>query len=230
MWKLLIAIALALPILADDRPKQELSATHTERFNVSAAGAIRLENSFGEVDIEGWDHPEVELTVVRASEHVDDAKQRARDQRRLDSVQITAKQNGNDVIISTAYPARNAFLYPLSRRSDIEIGYRIKAPRASRLILDHNRGGVYVYDIAGDIHATVINGQITLTLRAGGQYAIDAQCAMGDVYSDFEGREQRRQLLGQEFSSRPAPPATNLYLRVRLGDILIQKLHGPPAD
>ena len=94
-----------------------------------------IENSFGEVDIDGWDRPEVEVTVVRSTEHLYDAKQRTEAQRRLDSVQVTAKQNGNDVVISTAYPPRNGFLHPLSRRSDIEIS--LPHPGAARLETDH---------------------------------------------------------------------------------------------
>ena len=53
---------------------------------------------------------------------------------------------------------------------------------------------------------------------------------LGDVYSDFEGRDQRRHVLGEDFSRAGTAPATNLYLRVRVGDIVILKLHGPPAD
>jgi hypothetical protein len=231
MRKLLVtAIALALALLADDRSKETLGSTHTERFKVAAAGTIRLENSFGEVDIDGWDRPEVEVTVIRSSERLSDSKTRAERQRRLDSVQISLKQDGNDVVISTAYPPRNGFTHPFSRRSDIEISYRIKAPRASKLIVDHNRGGVNVADISGDIRATVINGQITLTVAPSGQYAIDAQCKIGAIYSDFEGRDQSRRFLGERFDSPGTAPATNLYLRVRLGDIIIQKLHGPPTD
>ena len=230
MLKLVIAIVLSLPLLANDRSKEALSTTRTERFNVAAAGAIRLENSFGEVDIDGWDRPEVELTVVRSSERLYDPNGRAEAQRRLDSVQITAKQNGNDVVISTAYPPRNRFVHPLSRRSDIEIRYRIRAPRASKLIIGHNRGGMNVSDISGDIHAMVINGQITLMLAPDGQYAIDARCALGRVYSDFEGRDQSRWVLGEEFDLQSTAPATNLYLRVRVGDIIILKQHGPKTD
>src|SRR5579862_1019369 len=230
MQKLLtLSIVLALPLIADDRSKETLSTTHTDRFNIPAAGSIRLENSFGEVDIEGWDRPAVEVTVVRSSEHLYDAKERAEAQRRLDSVQITAKQNGNDVVISTAYPPLNGFVHPLSRRSDIDVSYRIQAPRSSNLIIDHNNGGVYVSDITADIHATVINGQITLTLAAG-QYAIDARCALGHVYSDFEGRDQSRWVLGDEFDLQSTARAANLYLRVRVGDIIILKRNGPPTD
>jgi hypothetical protein len=225
----LIAIVLSLSLRADDRSKEILGVTHTERFHVPTSGAVRLENSFGEVDIDGWDRPEVEVTITRSTERLVNSKQRADAQRRLDSVQVSAKQDGNDVVISAVYPSRNPFLHPLSRRSDIEIRYSIKAPRDSKLIVDHKSGGLNVSGITGDIHAMVMNGQITVTLD-GGQYAIDAQSTIGDVYSDFEGRELRRQVVGQEFSRPNAPPATNLYLRVRLGDIIIQKIHGPPSD
>jgi hypothetical protein len=227
---LVIPIMLAVPLLAGDLSKETLSAAHTERFNVPVAGTIRLENSFGQVDIDGWDRPEVELTVIRSSERLYSANERAEAQRRMDRVQVAAKQEGNDVVISTAYPPRNGFMHPLSRRSDIQIAYRMKAPRGSKVIVDHNSGGVNVFDINGDIHATVINGQITLGLEADRPYAIDAQSKIGGVYSDFEGRDRPRHVLGEEFGSQSAASAANLYLRVRIGDIIITKLHGPPPD
>ena len=116
-----------------------------------------------------------------------------------------------------------------SRHGGIEINYRVKAPRASKLIIDHNSGGVNISDISGDIDATVINGQITVSL-APGQYAIDSQCKVGDVYSDFEGHYYRRHLLGKGFVHQSPTPATNLHLRARYGDIMILKLHIPPTD
>jgi hypothetical protein len=226
---LVIAILLALPLLADDLNKETLSTTHTDTFNVPTAGAIKIKNSFGEVDIDGWDRHEVEVTVVRSSQHFYDSAERGEAQRSLEGAQIKAEQDGNDVVISTAYIPWNG-PHGLSRRSEIGISYHIKAPRASKLIVDHNSGGVNISNISGDIHAAVINGQITLSLAAAGQYAIDSQAKIGDVYSDFEGHYQRRHLLGKEFVRQSPAPAANLYLRVRYGDIMILKLHGPPVD
>lgn len=226
---LTITTLAAFPLLAADRSRETIDATHTDRFHVSAAGEIRLENSFGEVDIDGWDRPEVEVEVFRSTQKFYDRKNQTDAHRRLESVQVSAKQNGNDVVISTAYPPRNTFLHPLGRRSDIDIKYRIRAPRASKITVHDNRGGVNVYDISGDIHATVINGQITLTLSPTGQYAIDAQSKLGTVDSDFEGRDHHR-LLGEDVTLPGKPPAANLYLRVRAGDIVILKLNGPPAE
>jgi hypothetical protein len=225
----MIATVAVLPLLAADRFKETIDATHTDRFSVSAAGTIRLENSFGEVDIDGWDRPEVEVEVLRSTEKFRDQKDKTEAQRRLDRVQVTATQSGNDVTISTAYPPLGAFRHPLSRRSDIEIKYRIHAPRASKLMVNDNRGGVNVYDITGDIRATVINGQVTLTLAASGPYAIDARTKLGAVDSEFEGHD-RHHLLGEDFSVQAKQPAANLYLRVRVGDIVILKLNGPPAE
>jgi hypothetical protein len=218
MWKQgLIAIGMALPLLAGDRGTDQ-----TTRFKVAEAGAIRLENSVGEVDIDGWDRPEVEVTVVR--EHSYGATQQ-----RLDTVQFTTKQEGNDVVISTVYPPRGGFLHVLSRRSDVGIRYSIHAPRASKLMIEHHSGGVNVADLRGDIHALVVNGQITLTLPEA-QYAIDAKCRIGSVYSDFEGHDRRSHVLGKEFDRQSPAPATNLYLRVRVGDIVILKMTGPPTE
>jgi hypothetical protein len=117
-------------------------------------------------------------------------------------------------------------VHPLSQHSDIEISYRIKAPRASKLFIDHNSGGVDIYGITGDIHTTVGNGQITLAIPASGDYQIDARCVLGGVYSDFEGRERRSNFRGNRFSRQGAAPAANLYLRVRVGDIVIGQING----
>lgn len=224
---LAFAILLALPLLADDLNKETLNATHTDLFNVSTGGAIKIKNSAGEVDIEGWDRPEVEVTVVRSSEHLYSAADRAEGQRSLEGAQIKAVQDGNDVVISTAYiPWQGA--HGLSKRSEVLISYRIKAPRSSKLIIDHNRGGVNISDMSGDIHATVVNGSITLSLAAAGHYAIDSRAAIGDVYSDFDGQYHRRHLLGKEFGYQSPAPAANLFLRVRYGDIMVMKMHGPP--
>lgn len=222
-----IWIVLALPLAAGNRTKATLSRTQTQRFHVTAPGAIRLQNSFGELDIEGWDRPEVEVTAVRTTERLYAENQRGRPQRRLDQVQIISKQNANDVAITTVYPRRNRFVHPLSQHSDIEISYRIKAPRASKLFIHHNSGGVDIYDITGDIHATVGNGQITLAMPPGIDDHINARCRLGKIYADFEGRERRVYFLGQGFVRQGAAPAANLYLRVHVGDIVIGQINGP---
>jgi hypothetical protein len=214
-------IGLALPLIAGDSSRH--TVTNTERISAPTPATIRFEKSFGEIDIEGWDQPEIEVTTTKWTED-----ERARAERRLESIRITTKRDSNDVVISTVYPTRNPFTHPLSWRSDVELAYRVRAPRGSKLTVDHNKGGVNIVGMTGDIHATATNGEITLTL-ADRPYAIDAMCGIGNVYSDFEGTSQRRRLLGKRFERESAQPARNIYLRMRFGDIVILKMPGPPA-
>ena len=226
MRKLLVLISgLALSLIAGESSRQ--TVTNTERISVAAPGTIRFENSFGEIDIEGWDQPEIEVTTTKWT---DDgyAKVPPSVAQRLESVRITTKRDGNDVVISTAYPARNLFTHPWSRRGDVQLAYRIKAPRGSRLAVDHNHGGMNIVGMTGDIRATVISGEITLTL-AEGPYAIDAKCDLGNVYSDFEGTGRRRLVFGEQFGSKREQPTRNIYLRMRFGDIVILKMPAPPS-
>jgi hypothetical protein len=222
---IVIIIGLALPLIAGDSSRQ--TVTNTERISVTTPGTIRFENSFGEIDIEGWDQPEIEVTTTKWTEDVH-TKERARAERRLESVRITTKRDGNDVVISTVYPARNRFIHPSSWGSEVAAAYRIKAPRGSRLVVDHNNAGVSIIGMTGDIRATSTNGQITLTL-ADGPYAIDAKCKIGNVYSDFEGTSQRQHVLGEKFRSEREQLARNIYLRMRFGDIVILKMPAPPS-
>ncbi|HLX44715.1 MAG TPA: hypothetical protein VKR43_14815 [Bryobacteraceae bacterium] len=205
--------------MADDRPNHTLSATHTDRFSVAASVSIRLENSFGEINVEGWDSPEVEVTVTKSVEQRTGEKANAA-QQRLDSVQVGVKHSEGEAIVSTVYPPQGGLSHLFGRRGDVMITYRIHAPRASKLIVEHNRGGLNITGISADIRGTVDRGQITLTLPDG-RYALDAKCRVGKVYSDFEGHDQRQHLIGEEFDHQAGEP--NLYLRAAFGDIMILK-------
>ena len=222
-----ILFSLLLPLLADDRSKTVVHAEQTAQYKISGNGTIRLEHSYGDVDIEGWDKPDIEVTAIRSSEQYFAERDVARARRRLDSVKISLRQDGNDVVVSTVYPARNTLFHPLSRRSDVDIRYEIRAPRGSNLMISHNNGSVNVSGIRGAIHATVINGEITLTL-APGAYAIDAQASLGKIYSDFEGQDRIRRRLGEQFVHHASGGAApELYLRTRIGDIVIFERNGP---
>ena len=211
----------ALALVADDRSNRTLTVTHTDRFSVPAAVSIRLDNSFGEIDVEGWDLPEVEVTVTKSVEDL--SREEGRAQKRLDAVQIAVKHTEGETIISTDYPKQSGISHVFGRRGDVDIVYRIYAPRGAKLVIEHNRGGLNIAGMSGDIHATVDRGQITLISDT--LYAVDAKCKIGTVYSDFDGRDQRHHF-GEAFERQSAASAPNLYARTAFGDIMILKPSG----
>jgi hypothetical protein len=175
-----------------------------------------LKNSVGEVSVEGWERPDVEITTVKS---IYTSRNREKTSRDLDKVRISVERHGDELVITTNFPRL--------RRGNTNLEYRIKAPMTARLAADHGTGEVHVDNVTSDIHVTVLNGGMTLRLPQDGQYSIDARSDVGDVISDFPGQKRRRPwLLGHQFVEGMSAPH-KLYLRVGFGDITILKIRQP---
>lgn len=218
MKQLSVFLALTLPILAADS-KPTTAESHTQTVEFPAGGSVRLVDSFGELTIEGWDQPNVEITTTKSA-YVD-----GREKRLLSDVQIAAKTDGKTVIISTVRPHRDVF-HPLRGVDDIDIEYSIKVPRVAKLEIDHDHGEVNILGVTGEIHASSRFGPIMLRLPADGHYAIDAHCRIGTVYSDFSGEEKHHLLFGESFATPESATPQKLDLKVGMGDIMVFKLNG----
>ncbi len=212
--------ALAGLLAAQPKPAPEVQATTVDHVEFPAGGILRLESLKGEVTVEGWDRSDMEMTVTKAPPLTYNARWQAEPapDQALEKVKVTAERQGNAVVVRATYP-----------RGRVWATYSIRVPRAAGVIVNRNRGEVHVADLAGDIHATTREGEITLLLPPGEQYAIDARTDFGDVYSDFPGAERRRfWLVGHRFAPEGAPAGHKLYLRAGYGDIIIQKIRRPP--
>jgi hypothetical protein len=221
---LALAISVAIPLAAGDLSSQIVTVTETKTLDAAPAGTLHLENSRGAVNIEGWDQPRVEITVIKSTTGLFHAPDAAR--HLLEHAQIKSDRNGDEILISTLVPRHD--------RGELEIQYSIKAPRESKIVIDRGNGSVYVMGMAGDMQANMGQGQITLTLPENAEYAIDARAKAGEVYSDSDGdsggKNQRHHLLGHGFTKGPATSAHKLYLRVCFGDIVITKAYTKHAS
>jgi hypothetical protein len=171
-----------------------------------AGGTVHVKDSYGELAAEGWDRQEVQLTMGKSAK----------------GAAVTMKRNGGEVLIQTK----------LARGTERHLlDYRIRMPRGGKLVVNHGSGEIHVADFAGDVHATVRRGTITLSLPADGKYGIDARASLGAVVSDFPGRSRRRPwIFGHWFESgKQAGQAHQLYLRAGFGDILILKTIHPAS-
>lgn len=211
----------------NDEPRKKVRIEHTEKVDFPAGGLLRLKNSTGELVVEGWDRPDIEITTVKSTNITLAPREYEKASREMEEVRIAAQRQGEELIITTDIPHRRS----ISRILDLE--YRIKVPMNAKLAVDHGSGEVHVYNLTSDIHVVVHKGGITLGLPENGRYRIDAKSEVGSVTSDFPGHETRTRLLfGHTFGYQPgqeAADAHNLYLKVGFGDITILKLQRPPA-
>jgi hypothetical protein len=219
-----LALALCLPLLTKT-PLQPVQVVTTDRVDFAAGGTIRFEGSTGELNIEGWDQPQVQVTLTRFD--YAEAADKDREKGKLERIAVKMeKGSGNELVVTTTLPHRNYFARKVRGATDADMNYRVMIPRDSHLIVHHGNGDVMVYDVGGDIEATAGVGAIVVQLDDPAQYAIDAHSRAGEVYSDYDGNYRTPLHIGSAFLASPQPPAHRVFLRVRIGDIDIVKI-GP---
>ena len=177
----------------------------TQRIDFPSNCTLRLTNSVGVLTVEAWDRPDVEIATIASA----------------NGVRVAAVRQGDEVVVTTDFPRHRAF-------SSFDLEYRIKAPRAAKVIIAHDAGEVNIDGLMGDIQLTLLQGEIMLHLPEEGRYNIDAKSRFRNVNSDFPGSEKRRWwLLGHFSVNDDAQAAHKLNLRVGFGDIVILKTRVP---
>src|SRR5215469_5233719 len=147
--------------------------TNTEHVALAAGGTIRINDSFGELDIEGWNQPHVEVTVIKTLPY--DSKE-SKSRKDLDVVKVaTERKSDNEVVISTTVASHGGWLSPvLKSKSDVWVEYHIRAPRDSKLVVRHDRGTVQVNNMVAAIDADSGGGDMILILPDPGARSVDA--------------------------------------------------------
>jgi hypothetical protein len=203
--------------------KQKARVVDTEQMVFSSGGTIELQDSFGQVSIEGWDRAEVELSVIKTTQRKYSELEMPHAMAELDRILIgTERPSDNHLVITTTFPDRN-MTRPLRGKSNVDLEYHIRAPRQTRLIVKHDIGEVNVSDIVGDMRVTARIGDISLHLSPEARYAVNAKAKVGEVCSEW-GNSMRDHLIGAQAMEHADPPAYELYLRVGIGDISVHKL------
>jgi hypothetical protein len=218
-------------LFAATEPKQKAVVSNTQHLDFPAGGVLRFVHSTGDLTIEAWDQPGIEMTTIKSSKEDYDGKDREKAASEFQQIQIKTERKGDELVVTTEFP--HLALPPPTHwgaATNFGLEYRIKAPRNARLSIDHNIGEVHIEDITGEIHVTEKQGLILLHLPAAGKYAIDARSGLGAVNSDFPGAGQRAGLIfGRHFIGNASGDAQKLTLRVRYGDIVILKENSPAA-
>ncbi len=211
--RLALVLSICLPLFAG-APLPNTESVTTNRVDFSPGGTIRIENSAGELNIEGWDQSSIEVTVTRYAWNKNESRVKQ------DLEQTPAAKpvvSGNEATISV----------PRNKLGGVRFDYRIRVPRSVNLVIRHGSGDVIVEQVAGDIDATARSGTILLQVPAAAQYSVDAKSKSGgDIYSELTGDSHHNMLFGERLTASVPAPAHHLRLRIGFGGIVIQKIAG----
>ena len=163
--------------LQERGPEQSFEETKTERVNFPRGGVIRIDNSYGYLTVEGWDEPQVEITVTKTTNRFYEPDRKAKAERHFEEVQVVAERRSDkELAISTSLPVRHNLIssilpskriivtMPVHSQRGITVEYTIHVPRDSRLVVHHDNGYVWVSDVTGDIEVHSHTGDMIVLL------------------------------------------------------------------
>jgi hypothetical protein len=224
-----VLFAAVLSLQAADAPGQPPEETRTERMPFARGGTVRLNNSYGYLNVEGWDKDEVEITVTKS-------RQKDKTPRRFEEISVVAeKASDQELAISTTLPERKnliasilpsrriVFTMPVHTSRGVTVEYTVRVPRDSRLVVRHDNGYVWISDVTGDIDVRSHTGDMIVMLPKPGPYSIDAQTRLGGVSSDFPGNGRYHLVLGSHFTDASPSTSRHVYLRMGRGSITIKQ-------
>jgi Putative adhesin len=231
MWRLALAalgMSCLLPAVETPGQKERLQQTKTERMDFPTGGLLRLNGLSGDLTIEGWDQPGLEITTTKTTKEEYDSSTREKGVAELDQVRLASERHGDELVVTTIVPRHGRFKPPLPRSTRVDLVSHIYVPQSARLAVDHGSGNLYIEDVAGGIEAAIGQGTILLRLPEQGQYDIDARSKWGSVTSDFPGQTHKtRWQVGHQLVGHAEGSAQQLHLRAGYGDIIVLKERKP---
>src|SRR5579863_3926382 len=87
-------LGVMLPSLRAEDSKQ-VRVANTDRVNFAPGGLIRLDNSYGDVTVEGWDRSEVEITMIKTMPFDYDVKHPSVASQHLEAVRIAVEKRSD---------------------------------------------------------------------------------------------------------------------------------------
>ncbi len=244
VWFAWAAIGAALALRAEGpvekAAKQSFEASSTEHVSFSPGGTIHLDNFYGYLTVEGWDEPEVEITVTKSTNKYLDPEQKEHATKAFEQIRVAAERRSDkELAITTTIPARHGFPYsilpsrqivftmPKKTTLGVTVDCTVHVPRDSRLTVHQDHGYVWVSDVTGDMDVNSHTGDMIVLLPDPGPYSIDARTKLGSVSSDFAGRGHKQFLVGTQFVHAGQASAHRIHLRMGRGSITIKS--GEPS-
>jgi len=197
---------------------EEYSRTTHQRTRLFSTGTLTIDTRVGDLHIEGWDDPYVEVEVekvVRAG-----SKQKA--DVLYDQIGVILEGQDKQVTLRTTYPPRS-LRRPFRGESQLTVNFRVKMPYDAALFLKCVDGDVSIRGLAGRQQILVNYGDVEIDVPdVWNLRSLDAKAFLGYVQSDLHGGMDQDSIgLGKRTSFWNRNGRQEIKVRVRMGGVFI---------
>lgn len=203
-----------------------------ERFHqtipVSGAPTVHVDNVAGEIRIDAWDKPSVDIHATKSGRDAED----------LRNITIDTRTQGGDVFIATKYS---------NGTHEGGVVYTISVPTNASLNIKNVAGTISVVGVSGNvavetqagtiaadlgkvdgnrsIRLSATTGTVRLSIARNSSASIVAHSTVGDFSSDFpEIARSRSNLVGVSASGKIGSGSAHIHLSTTMGSITLKAL------
>ncbi len=197
----------------------EYSKTSRHSARMFSTGTLEIDARTGNVTVEGWDEPRVEVEAEKVVRAGSEAKARPL----YDRVRVELVGGDKLVTLRALFPARRPWR-PFRGESKLSVNFRIKMPYDANLKLACVDGDVRITGIAGGELLRINYGDVEIDvpdvyhLRS-----LFAHAWVGYVESDLTGMSSDGAGLQQKVSFYNPYGTQDISVRVRMGGVFIYR-------
>ncbi len=216
---LLLRISYFLCVLCGSQAlfAEEYSRVSHHAARLFSTGTLVVDSRMGDLRIEGWDEPRVEVEaekIVRAGSEEKAAPL-------YDRLKIQLEGQDKEVRLRAVFPPRRIWR-PFRGESRLSVNFRIRMPYDANLTLRCVDGDVRIFGITGREKLRVNYGDVEVNVPDVYRLrSLDAHAWMGYVQSDLRGLDEDRAGLRQKISFWNSRGRQEISVQVRMGGVYL---------
>lgn len=204
--------ALASPVTTR---ADEYSQVSHYQAGLFPRGTLFVDTRIGDVKVEGWNEPGVEIEA----EKVVRAGSAAKARRLFDQIRIELRENGEEVFLRTVYPPRRPWRF-FRGATKLSANFHIRMPYEAKLTLKCVDGDVTIRGIEGHQEVRVSYGNVEVTIPSLDRLRLlSARSFLGYAQSDLNGADDAG--FGRGVSFWNPEGQQEIRVRVRLGGVYV---------
>jgi len=158
-FTLILLGAFTLAMAGDGKGKYERVIQDNQEINLD--GKVRLSNKYGKIDIQTWDKPMVDvsvvITVVAKSQEKADAT--------FDRIAINFSGDGNNYSAETDINSKSGAWWAWwngNSSDEFSIDYTVRMPTGCRLSVNNKYGDVFLDELNNDLNLEIKYGNFDI--------------------------------------------------------------------
>jgi len=215
----------AVPTCIGDSTSRDISGKHTKEkkisktYEVSSNAQLKIDNSYGNIDISTWDQNKVQIEVFVKVNGNDEQKVKEK----LEEIFIKFDQSSEGVSAKTYFDQEKRSWWDMifgdNNNLNVEVNYAIKAPVTNNMYLINDYGNIYLDKLKGNSKINCDYGSIDI-----GELLGDSNYINIDYSRDSRIRVVKNAVINADYSEFEIEDAKTLDINADYTKSKIRKI------